>query len=223
MSDHDDLAFEPIRGLPARLPEGERIVWQGEPRWQTVAIEVFHVRLVALWFAAFFLWSVVSGAYDGAGLAQALVQAAVLIPVAAVALGLLVGIAWLTARTTVYTMTNRRMVLRFGIALQMSVNVPFSKVTGADLKLFRSGAGDVSLQITGKSQLAYLHMWPHVRPWKLRPTQPMLRGVPHAERVAQLLGRQLAREHGQPAEAVPQAASASGGGAVAGGHLAAAE
>ena len=31
---HDDFAFEPVRGLPAVLPPGERMLWQGAPRWQ---------------------------------------------------------------------------------------------------------------------------------------------------------------------------------------------
>ena len=30
---HDDFAFEPRRGLPAVLPDGERLLWQGSPRW----------------------------------------------------------------------------------------------------------------------------------------------------------------------------------------------
>ena len=31
---HDDFDFEPVRGLPQVLPEGERLLWQGAPRWQ---------------------------------------------------------------------------------------------------------------------------------------------------------------------------------------------
>ncbi|MEO0946437.1 MAG: PH domain-containing protein, partial [Pseudomonadota bacterium] len=28
---HDDFATEPVRGLPERPPEGEEILWQGQP------------------------------------------------------------------------------------------------------------------------------------------------------------------------------------------------
>ena len=28
---HDDFKFEPVRGLPEALPEGEHILWQGSP------------------------------------------------------------------------------------------------------------------------------------------------------------------------------------------------
>jgi len=30
---HDDFAGEPVRGLPEKLPAGERILWQGMPDW----------------------------------------------------------------------------------------------------------------------------------------------------------------------------------------------
>ena len=34
---HDDFDFEPVRGLPQLLPKGERMLWQGAPRWQDLA------------------------------------------------------------------------------------------------------------------------------------------------------------------------------------------
>ena len=37
MSDHD-FDFEPIRGLPALLPAGEKQLWQGSPHWKSQAI-----------------------------------------------------------------------------------------------------------------------------------------------------------------------------------------
>ena len=47
MSEHD---FEPIRGLPGPLPEGETILWQGAPDWRVLAVQAFHVRAVAIYF-----------------------------------------------------------------------------------------------------------------------------------------------------------------------------
>jgi hypothetical protein len=44
---HDDFAFEPVPGLPAPLPKGERILWQGSPRWQSLARTAYYVNIVA--------------------------------------------------------------------------------------------------------------------------------------------------------------------------------
>ena len=52
---HDDFEFEPVRGLPAMLPPGERLLWQGNPAWRSLAIRAYHVRKVALYFAVLVL------------------------------------------------------------------------------------------------------------------------------------------------------------------------
>ncbi|MEM9472422.1 MAG: PH domain-containing protein, partial [Pseudomonadota bacterium] len=45
MSDcHGDFAFEPIPGLPALPPAGEKILWQGRPSRNAMAVQFFHVR-----------------------------------------------------------------------------------------------------------------------------------------------------------------------------------
>ena len=49
---HDDFDFEPVRGLPQLLPKGERMLWQGAPRWQDLAVHAFHARKVIWYFAA---------------------------------------------------------------------------------------------------------------------------------------------------------------------------
>jgi hypothetical protein len=45
-------------------------------------------------------------------------------------------------------------------------------------------------------QIAYPHLWPHVRPWHFRRTEPMLRCVPDAAKVAGLMAQALAESAG---------------------------
>ncbi|MEQ8967369.1 MAG: photosynthetic complex putative assembly protein PuhB [Azospirillaceae bacterium] len=187
MSGHDDFAFEPVRGLPEELPEGERILWQGAPAWRSLARNAFHLRALAIYFAILVGWGVIAALYDGASAAAAATGAARLGAVALVALALVGLFAWLTARTTVYTITNRRVVMRFGIALPMTINLPFRRVDGASVKHHRDGSGDIPLRLAGADRIAYLHLWPHVRPWRFSRTEPMLRGVPDASHVAEIL------------------------------------
>lgn len=164
---------EPIPGLPGRLPPGETILWQGTPDWLGVARGVFHARLVVIWFLFVASLAFVAG---GTGLTGALVTMAV----AALGLGLLGGLARVQAKSTIYTLTNKRVVLRFGVALPKCVNVPLALVGRADVKPAGTGIVDVSLTPTVRFPLAYLQMWPHVRPWKFGSPQPMLRSVPES-------------------------------------------
>ena len=48
---HDDFNFEPIRGLPEKLPEGEHILWQGSPDFRRLAREALGVRWIMAYFA----------------------------------------------------------------------------------------------------------------------------------------------------------------------------
>lgn len=162
---------EPIPGLPGRLPPGEVMIWQTTPDWRGVARGVFHTRLVAAWFIIVAGFAFVAG---GTGLAGALTTLAV----AGLGLGVLAGLARAQARSTIYTLTNRRVVMRFGVALPKCVNVPLALIGRADVRGIGNGLADVSLTPTVRFPLAYLQMWPHVRPWKFGSPQPMLRAVP---------------------------------------------
>jgi hypothetical protein len=145
--------FEAARGLPEQLPAGERVLWQGAPRWQTLARHAFHVRLLAVYFAAL--------------------------------------LAWLAGRNTVYTITNRRVVMRIGIVLTVTFNLPYRRIESAGLRRHPDGTGDIALVLSEGDQIAYLHLWPHARPWHVRRSQPMLRAVPNCERVSALLAQAL--------------------------------
>jgi hypothetical protein len=133
------------------------------------------------------------------------------------ALAALILLAWLINRSTVYTITNRRVVMRFGVALPMTVNIPFAIVESAALKTRRDGTGDIPLTLTPAQRIAYLHLWPHVRPWQFTRPQPMLRAVPDAARVGAILGdamsaylgvqtRSVAEQSTRPTRAAPEPA-----------------
>ena len=101
------------------------------------------------------------------------------------------------ARTTVYTITNRRVVMRVGVVLSITFNLPFAQIASAGFRA-RGKAGDIVLSLAGSDRIAYLHLWPHVRPWQLKRTQPMLRALADAKTVAQTLATALAAGRGGP-------------------------
>lgn len=179
--------YEPAYGLPEALPADEKVLWQGSPDWKSLAISRFHVRKLVVYFAAMLAVRVWSQMSDGLGLFDAIQGSMLMLALAALAIGLLSGMAWFTARTTVYTMTNKRMVMRIGIVLTMTLNLPFKRVEAADLKLHGGGDGDISLKLLKPDRIAYLHLWPHSRAWRLARPEPTLLCVPKAQAVAERL------------------------------------
>jgi len=204
--------FEAEYGLPAPLPAGERLLWQGQPDGTTLAREALHWRALTLYFGVILAWRAGVVLADGGSAAQALAAAAWLLPLAAFAIGIALVLATLIRRTTVYTLTDRRVVMRIGIVLTVTFNLPYRQIDNAALMLGANGCGDIVLTIGGGNRIGYIHLWPHARPWHVRAPQPMLRALPQAQRVAALLARalqnQAATATSAPLQAVPAQAVA---------------
>ncbi|MDF2231506.1 photosynthetic complex putative assembly protein PuhB [Albimonas sp. CAU 1670] len=182
---HDDYHVEPIRGLPGVPPEGERILWQGAPDWRALALEAMGLRWVMAYFAALAVWRV---AIDlDRDPVTGLQGAALFLVLGIAACAILAGIAWVLAKATVYTITTRRVAMRIGAALTVTLNLPYRWIGAVDLKRGPLGTGDLSLALTGSDRISYFVCWPHVRPWHMRRTQPTLRCIPQPETVARLL------------------------------------
>ena len=193
MSEHE---FEPVRGLPADLPAGETMLWQGSPSWTRLACQAFHVRAVAGYLGLMLAWRAAGAIAAGVAPAKAVAASLSVAPLAAAAVGLLMLMAWLTARSTVYTITSRRVVMRFGAALTKAINLPFTIVESGALNAFADGSGDVALTLKAPNKLAFLQMWPHVRPWRVAAPQPTLRAVPQAAAVSRILAQAMKAEVG---------------------------
>ena len=183
---HDDFQMEPVEGLPERPPEGENILWQGRPDWLALTREALNLNWILGYFLLLALWRGIS-VVDQVGVMGA-VQAASPFLILGAVVGLILAVmGYVMARATVYTITNRRLAMRIGAALTVTLNLPYQWIGSADLKLRKNGSGTIVMSLLGETRLSYLVCWPHVRPWKMAPTQPALRCIPDAEKVARLL------------------------------------
>lgn len=191
-ADHDDYAQEPIPGLPARPPSGEEILWQGSPSWKGLAIDVFHVRAVAIYFAVLIAWRAYGHVQAGAS-GYALLSGISLSVVAVGTVLILCLLARAYARTTVYTVTDRRVVIRSGVALPTAINLPFAAVTSADVKLKTHDRGDIRFVLSPDQRAGYVALWPHVRLGSLTQPEPMLRCIEGPADVVERLKRALER------------------------------
>jgi hypothetical protein len=199
--EHD---FEPIRGLPSDLPAGETILWQGEPDWTLMARRVFRVDWVAAYFVLLMAWRVIDGTSNGQDLVTALLAAAWVAPIGIVGLGLLIGLAYLNSRTTVYTITNRRLVMRFGAALTKAINIPYKIIEGAAVSQKADSSGDVALKLVKPNKISIVLLWPHARPGFIAQPQPALRCLRDASKAAAVLAEALRLSHDQTHATAPQ-------------------
>ncbi len=199
MVQHD---HEPVPGLPAPLPAGETILWQGAPDWRTLARRAMRTRLLSVYFLLLIIWGVsggISAATPPVAIALSSLKVAAL---GVVAIALLTLFAYLVARTTIYTITTRRVVIRFGIALPMTIQVAYPMIESAGVKVWPNGTGDVAITMVPSQAIGYVIIWPHARPWKFTKAQPSFRSIPDAAAVSQILGRALAASASQPATPV---------------------
>jgi hypothetical protein len=181
--------FEAAPGLPELLPEGEHIVWQAAPDWKQLAIHAFHVRKIAIYFSLMWLLQLAHYLDQGEATAYIVKQCGTSLLLAVVALGLLSISAYYAAQTALYTLTNRRVVMRIGIVLSLTFNVPLRRIVAADLGRINDDSGDIALQLNSADRIAWLHLWPHARAWHVKQPQPTMRCLPDAEKLAHALAQ----------------------------------
>jgi len=201
--------WEAAPGLPAPLPAGEQVLWQGSPDWRQLAVHAFHVRKIGLYFlamlgiqAAFLL----EMGQHGADLWRPLSVSAL---TAAMALGMLTGVAWFAGRTALYTLTTERVVLRIGIVLTLTFNLPYRRIAAASVRRYGQRSLDIALKLYPQDRIGWFHLWPHQRAWQLSHPEPTLRCLPEGEAVSSLLLQQWQRVHAGEAvlTAQPEAAA----------------
>ena len=171
-------------GTPA--PD-EKILWKGRPDFRVLARTAFHTRSVAIYFAALVAFSLAMGNYQSAAIIAGLCVAG---------LGMLNLLAWLSVRSTLYILTDTRLIMRIGMAIETRINVPLKQIAAANLKMRGKDHGDIAVELKGERLLGYLLMWPHVRPFRFARPEPMLRGIPEPQRIARMLADARA-EHGE--------------------------
>jgi hypothetical protein len=202
-------ADELVRGLPAHLPAGEDLLWQGSPSWKTFAVRFCRIQWIAAYFVALAAWFAVSSLYAGESLDDLVMPEMRVAGIAALFLTLTVVFSYAIEKTTVYTVTSRRVMIRAGVALPKTVNLPFARLNGASAELFTTGHGDIELMPMADERIAYFMMWPHLRGFSVSRGIPVMRSIPRARHAAAILGDAMSRfvETESPSVATAPAAS----------------
>lgn len=188
----------PARPVGVRLEPGEQILWQGRPEASALRRHLLKGRWLAAYFAVLLGWKLTLIVALRGLHPQEMFDMAVLLGQGAALMGILAYLAWALARSTTYTVTTLRVVIRHGIALQGTVDVPLRAIRSVAVRMHGDGTGDVALAVRDGGGVGYSKLWPHVRGLSPSAPVPMLRGLPDAA----LLGTRLARRLDGPAPAM---------------------
>ena len=185
---HDDFAAEPINGLPELPPRGEVILWQGRPNWFRLTVESLNLWWVVAYFAVLTVWRFIT-VIDILSFERAIIMTLPIVIMTLVVFLLLMLVGFIQARATVYTITNRRVAMRIGAALTVTLNIPYTQIENAAVSVGKADCGNIALETKGASKFSYLVLWPHIRSWKLSKPEPTLRAIPDVQSVAQILAK----------------------------------
>ncbi len=176
----DDEGRTWLPGVGEPLPAGERVRWLGRPDAGALARRVLHVRGLGVYFALLTA-ATLAVRWPTVGARVAAADALTIGAMGAAVLAFAAVYAAAVARATLYAVTDRRVVVRAGLALPAVLNVPLDRIASVDLRRGRDGAGDVEVTLGGGDRIAYLLLWPHARPWHLTHPRPTFRGVRDAD------------------------------------------
>ena len=173
------------------LPAGETVLWRGRPDWRHLALDAFKAPWVALYFVGIGTWHLSTVLHDGGTRLEALAAASSVVIPMIMSLSLVALLAWLSARSTRFTLTDRRLVMCYGMALPALTNLPLETIDAMRARRGFGRNGDIALTLPRKGRLAFHQLWPYARPWHLFPASPMLRSVPEVEAVKAIFASAL--------------------------------
>lgn len=166
-----------LEGVEAPLPDGERVLWQARPARGALALHAFHSRKIAIYFVVLIGLSAAFARSSTDPLATFLDSARWLTAGGVMACAFAFTVAALASRTTLYAITERRVVMKIGIALPIVLNIPLHAIDSVDVKRRADGSGDLALRLDPRNRIAFAVLWPHARAWRIRHPEPVLRGL----------------------------------------------
>jgi hypothetical protein len=192
--------IEPLPGLPGVPPVGEVILWQGRPSSALVARHLLKIRWIVGYFLVLATWAVAAGFSDGHPAGGILFSVAVLTALAGLLIGMIELFSWAVEETTLYTITTERVVIRFGVAISMTLNLPFRQIDGVSLARIGDKAGLIAIALAPGQRISWLIQWPHVRGFRFAKPEPSLVYLPDADKAASVLSAAIGQYRGARAE-----------------------
>lgn len=187
-----------LRSVGFSLEPGERILWQGRPEASSLRRNFLKGRWLVAYAAGLLVWKLALIVWIRGLSPQEVFDTATLVVQSLVLVGITAYFAWALARGTTYTLTDLRLVIRHGIALPGTVDIPLRALRSVAVRIHADGTGDVALSVRDGGGIGFAKLWPHARGLELSRPVPMLRGVRDAAVLGSILTRRLSGMHANP-------------------------
>ena len=169
------------------IPEGEIVCWVGRPYWISLGFNVFGIKYLLLYFiiSAFYAISQIELVFSFRAFIGEYISFIISGIIASVILFLL---AYFAAQHTCYVITEKRLVIRTGIALVFLLNVPLKNVISIDKQSLFRGYGNLSFKPQSKKRIPYSSCWPSVRGSSFLKPIPTFRSIANIEEIGRIVG-----------------------------------
>ena len=169
------------------VPEGEKVCWVGKPNWVSFGFHVFGIKYLVIYFIISAFYSVSQIELDFS--LNAFIGEYISFVVSGVIASLILFLlSYVSARHTCYVITEKRLVIRTGVALVFLLNVPFKNVISIDKQSLYYGVGNLSFKTQSKKRIPYFSCWPSVRSGSFLETIPTFRSIANIEEIGNLVG-----------------------------------
>ena len=176
------------------LPPGETLLWSGQPKPSGFARRVFHLKALGAYFAIIVGFTTIGTLASDAETYMLLGTFVWQLSLGGIVLTILSLLGHFYAKSTIYALTNKRFVIRSGLALPSVIAIPISKLQSAGIRTHSDKTGDIVLLPEKGLKVYWLLLWPSVRTFEWSRVQPLLRSVEKPEVVAGMLRDLIAIE-----------------------------
>ena len=169
------------------LPPDETLLWSAQPKPSAFVRRVFHLRALTMYFALIVGFSSIGTLSSAAEMKVLLGSLVWQLSLGGMVLVILNVLGRFYAKSTIYALTNKRFVIRSGLALPSVIAIPLTKLQSAGIRTYSDDTGDIVLVPDKGLKVYWLLLWPSVRTFEWRHVQPLLRAIEKPEVVAGML------------------------------------
>ena len=182
--------FEVHKNILDAIPEGESILWKGKPSFWGFSWYFFGLKLLA--FYLIILSVVFAARLTVTDFFTAFVVDFLPFLLSGIlASCILMALAKIQSQSSVYIITENRVIIKSGAALSFLISMPFKKIKAVNLQKRKGSLGTISFELNSGKRVPYISCWPSVRPWRFKKTEPAFSCIENVDEVATILRKSV--------------------------------
>ena len=182
--------FEVHKNILDAIPEGESILWKGKPSFWGFSWYFFGLKLLA--FYLIILSVVFAARLTVTDFFTAFVVDFLPFLLSGILTSfILMALAKIQSQSSIYIITENRVIIKSGAALSFLISMPFKKIKAVNLQKRKGSLGTISFELNSGKRVPYISCWPSVRPWRFKKTEPAFSCIENVDEVATILRKSV--------------------------------